>query len=206
MKNKNIEFPVFIVFEFVSVIIIVILLLLQVDHQADPAPNSLILALFTVGAAIGGVTVAWLIYEQLKAQHDQLKLTGGFNEAQVILQLHADFTQNNDIRYIYEKLEESRNDESVHLKKEDKTKISAYLTFFEAVYYLLNKGILKIGPVNDLFGYRFFLAVHNEDVQKLELIKDAGYYVDIFKLHKELTDYRKGKGEEILNDEHSLNK
>ena len=86
------------------------------------------------------------------------------------------------------------------MQKEVKLKtieISNYLTFFETMYLLLQERVIEIETLDDLFAYRFFIAVHNETIQKEKIIKTPYNFRNIFLLEKEWMEYRKRKGLKI---------
>ena len=72
----------------------------------------------------------------------------------------------------------------------EKSSISNYLTFFETLYILKNRGVIEFEIIDDLFAYRFFLAVHSELFQELKLKPQPENFRNIFKLEKEWLDYR----------------
>lgn len=55
----------------------------------------------------------------------------------------------------------------------------------ESVATLVNSGILRLNTINDLMAYRYFIAVNNPVVQKLELIPYKPYYNGCFTIFKE---------------------
>ncbi|MBP5082645.1 MAG: hypothetical protein J6104_00200, partial [Methanomicrobium sp.] len=82
----------------------------------------------------------------------------------------------------------------------DKVSIGIYLIFFETLYYFYKRDLIKIDDINDLFAQRFFIAVHNPDVQKY-LIKNCIFYKNVFKLYDELIKLRDDNGQFVLGDE-----
>jgi hypothetical protein len=179
--------------------VVIILLLFRVDKTVVAQENSWILAFCTIITAIGGVGAAVGIYIQLKSSKE-------LNEAQFIVSLNTNFTSNQDIINIFVLLEQSLKDGKDPFTANDKAKMTIYLTYFESIQLLLDRNILSYKLVNDLFAYRFFLAVHNKYFQDMELLKDASYYRDIFRLHKGWITYRKSVNEGILNEKFSLDK
>ena len=84
--------------------------------------------------------------------------------------------------------------------------ISNYLTFFESIYLLIEQKTIDISKLDNLFGYRFFLAVHNEMVQKKKLVGQPGNFKNIYKLEKLWMEYRLKNGgpESIVGYENRL--
>lgn len=72
-----------------------------------------------------------------------------------------------------------------------KSTVSNYLTFFETIYLLNERGVLGLDVIDDLFAYRFFLAVHSKFFQQEKLIAQPENFINIFCLEKEWIEYRK---------------
>jgi hypothetical protein len=147
----------------------------------------------SVVIAITEIVGIFAIWYQLKKQKD-------INIASFLMEFDQNFGEHKNI---YSKISQYQNDKSV-FTEQDIADIVAYLTFFESLYYFIQKGILTIEMVDNLFGYRFFIGVHNEFIQKFELIKDSQYYLNIYKLHAKWIDYRKKCGGFIPEKENSL--
>jgi hypothetical protein len=122
------------------------------------------------------------------------------------LDLNKEFNSNKDILNIFMKLEQYRKDKKNPFTDDDKHRMTLYLTFFELIYILINRKLISFEVINDLFVYRFFSAVHNKHVQEIELVKDAECYKNIFKLHYEWVNHRRGLHEKIMDEESSLDK
>lgn len=118
------------------------------------------------------------IWYQLKKQKD-------VEVANFLLQFEQSFLEH---KPIFGKIEMSK-DENL-LKREDVSDIVRYLTFYESLYYFIEKGVLDIEVVDDMFGYRFFLAVHNDFIQENNLYPFAEYYQNIFSLYEQWYAFR----------------
>jgi hypothetical protein len=136
-----------------------------------------------IGAAIGLIK---LIYESNK--------TRKLKEAEFVASLNRDFTSNNLICSLYQKLEHDyrKQDEPSKINEDDVVSFVVYLTFFETLHDLIVKGIIKIETIDDLFGYRFFIMIHNKVVQETEITapKLIDSYINIFKLYDKWTKHR----------------
>jgi ribosomal protein S18 acetylase RimI-like enzyme len=136
-----------------------------------------------IGAAIG---LLKLIYESNK--------TRKLKEAEFVASLNRDFNSNSLICALYKKLEHDfrKPKETSSIDDDDVVSFVVYLTFFETLHDLIQKGIIKIETIDDLFGYRFFIMIHNPTVQKQELTAPEliGSYVNIFKLYDKWTKHR----------------
>ena len=65
---------------------------------------------------------------------------------------------------------------------------------------------LTIDMFDDLFGYRFFIAVHNPYVQKQKLVKLPNNFRNLYRLERDWRKYREKKGTAVFHDEYSLDK
>ena len=70
-----------------------------------------------------------------------------------------------------------------------------YLVYLESFSTLITQKRVRIKDVDDLFGYRFFIAVNNPVMQKNELIPYAAFYQGIMKAYKVWTEYYKKHGD-----------
>lgn len=75
-----------------------------------------------------------------------------------------------------------------------KSQISNYLTFFETLYLLIENNAVSFRAIDDLFAYRFFLAVHSQYIQQMKLAPQPDNFANIFKLEHEWLEYRKKIG------------
>lgn len=130
----------------------------------------------------------------------QLRDTKNIQEAEFIVNLNQAFVSNEQYAAVYTKLENRSGQEEALTYIE----ISNYLTFFETMYILLMENVVEIKVMDDLFGYRFFLAVHNEEVHRMKLVSAPGNFKNIYKLEKIWMDYRKERAIPIFREENCL--
>lgn len=78
------------------------------------------------------------------------------------------------------------------------TVLYSYFTFFESIYLMNKKAVIKMSLLDDLFGRRFFVVVNCKEVQDLELRVNEKYYNNIFELYKKWKKYRIKKGNKDL--------
>lgn len=83
------------------------------------------------------------------------------------------------------------------LLKYPKSYVSNYLTFFETIYLLTQNNVISFDMIDDLFSYRFFLAVHHKFVQQTKLQAQPQNFKNIFILEKQWFEYRKRRGKNI---------
>lgn len=60
-----------------------------------------------------------------------------------------------------------------------------YLVHLEGIATLVNNGVLRLDAINDLMAYRYFIAVNNPVVQKLELDPYKEYYNGLVSINTE---------------------
>ena len=73
------------------------------------------------------------------------------------------------------------------------SQISNYLTFFEVLNILLKKERITREILDDLFAYRFFIAVRNPVIYRRKL--QHGNFANIRELHDIWLEYRNEKSE-----------
>lgn len=110
----------------------------------------------------------------------QLVASKEIARATFITELNKSFVENSDYLDVYNKLQNCLDGSCPCGKKcEDphdinkccnldisKGQISNYLTFFETIYLLKKDGVISFEVLDELFAYRFFLAVHSKIVQQ----------------------------------------
>jgi len=150
----------------------------------------------TTVTAVVGVFAIWF----------QMRKSKRLNEGEFIVNLNNQFVENKNISELFLKMEKyERTDKSKNVFYEDDiTKVAAYMTFFEVIFSLIERKIIKLWMIDDLFSYQFFLLLNNDRIQKLELIPCEKYYINVYKFYKMWKDYRKKHGLEILNEDNCI--
>lgn len=144
----------------------------------------------------------------------QFKRTERLNQSTYIMNLNNQFVNNSDMTLVEHVLElyyneyvlKTKNDNSnttdvssiklrlnLSLKSEDRQKLINYLVYLEALAAIVERNVLHIDVIDNLFSYRFFIAVNNPIVQEMELIPYEQYYKGIFSLSREWTTRYKEK-------------
>ena len=177
MKSKNYRIA------FGISILLVIICMLSVLVDKSKVQNIIV----TMTAVIGAIAI-WF----------EMKRSKDMAEGEFITSLNQSFLSGDDVKGLYRKL--INNEE---ITEDDKLSIVEYLTFFETIFLLINRDVISIKLVNDLFYYRFNIAIKNKYIQQLELIPDAKYYTNIYTLDYIWRKYRKKKFKET-NEENSL--
>lgn len=139
----------------------------------------------------------------------QMKRGERLNESNFIMNLNNQFVSNKDMTLVEHELEQCFNQYTVLLEEdgdvsledlkqlrlglsssrtsEDCQKLINYLVYLEALSALVSRRILHLDVIDDLFSYRFFIAVNNPIVQQNELHPYKPYYEGIYKLSEEWT-------------------
>ena len=140
----------------------------------------------TIIAVIAAVAF-WLEYREAKV----------LNEAQFIIEwelekYHAHY-RNNDLTSEYEAEFESR----FHIDEPKRQKLVNYLVHLEGITTLVSSGVLRLGAIDNLMSYRYFIAVNNPIVRKLELNDYSDYYKGCYSIYDSWVDLLKEKNVEI---------
>jgi len=79
------------------------------------------------------------------------------------------------------------------LTEEEATGLRSYLLFFCKMQALRRDGLLDLVGMDRMFGYRFFIAMHDRHVQRI-LRAEAGYLEQLYPLYNEWLTFRKKEG------------
>lgn len=145
-----------------------------------------------LSAILGVVLVAVELFQSRKVA-----------EADFLASLNNAFVTSEDYKEAY-MLFENYDFENCPDLDLDNVHISNYLTFFETFQLLIERGTLSISMLNDLFGYRFFIAVHNPYVQRKKLVKSPDNFKNLYLLEREWMEYRRKRKLPIFHEEYSL--
>lgn len=151
---------------------------------------------------------ASLVFYQLKIGNDAEKQQSNIDEARFVLQYNQAFIQDSNMCEVERLLEDSMLGKASLpiIRDENRQKFINYLVYLESLAPLVLTNVLTLSHVDDLFAYRFFLAVNNAEVQKDQLFEFPDYYRGCFKLYDEWTKYRTVNGLPILQQESALDK
>ena len=129
--------------------------------------------LTTLTAIIGAYAIWW----QLKREKD-------LKEAEFIMNYNTAFIGNPELTEIEKALEGYRKTGEFEFPESQRQSVINYLVYHEALAAMIFRGVLNIKNIDDLFMYRFFLAVKNPVIQKEEMCPEAQYYKGCLKLYK----------------------
>lgn len=141
----------------------------------------------TIIAIIAAVAF-WLEYHENKL----------LNEAQFIMELNEQFLSDSNLSYVEWELEKYFNryrkdaltedycetfEEQFDLEKRERQYLVNYLVHLEGIAALIKNGVIHLDAIDDLMSYRYFIAVNNPIVQKLELLEYSDYYMGCFAIY-----------------------
>ena len=184
----------------VSFISIILISIAVVTMSVFEVINDTFVSLITIITAIVGAFGIWL----------ELNKEQEINQASFILSINSDFYALGGKGTMYAADLEKMLDEDfsgvkkLELTKEHQTMVIQYLVWVKTLSSLINRRMIKISAIDDLFSYKFFVAINNPEIQKLELIPYKTAYRGIFKAHKIWKKYREKHGLEIYNEKTDL--
>lgn len=158
-----------------ALLVLIIIIVLSVNTIMAGGTFGDIIA--TITAVIGAAAI-WF----------EMKRSKDMAEGEFVINLNESFLNNDDVKLVYRKLISKEP-----LSEEDRLPITEYLTFFETIYLLLERGVASLPLIDDLFSYRYFLIVNDHIVQDMELIPDAQYYKNLYTLDHLWREYRRRK-------------
>lgn len=137
----------------------------------------------------------------------QLKKEADITEAEFLMNFNFTFLTTEKFVAMERALEAARKaNEPLVVTEENRQDLIDYLVYLESFAPLVLNKMVRLDVVDDLFSYRYFIAVNNEGVQKAELIPEGAYYRGCYSLYRVWKKYRKKKGLDIPMDETALDK
>lgn len=131
--------------------------------------------------AILAAVAFWLEYYENKL----------LNEAQFIMELNEQFLSDSNLSDVEWELEKYFNryrkneltkeyeeefEKKFALENRERQYLVNYLVHLEGVAALVSNGVIHLDAIDDLMFYRYFVAVNNPIVQRLELLEYPEYY------------------------------
>lgn len=138
--------------------------------------------------AIVAAVAFWLEYHENKL----------LNEAQFIMELNEQFLSDSNLSEVEWELEKYYNryrkdelteeycekfEEQFDLEKRKRQYLVNYMVHLEGIAALVNNGVIHLDAIDDLMSYRYFIAVNNPIVQKLELLEYPDYYKGCYAIY-----------------------
>lgn len=147
----------------------------------------------------------------------ELKRSKFINEANLIMQLNHQFISDCQMARVETKFEKFFSDQQASQSKNaveldldmtigcsDRQNVINYLVYLEGLAAIMERDVMDINLVDNVFAYRFFLALNNPVVQHEEIIKFAEYYHGCYRLYYKLLNKWKKENRNIPLKEFSL--
>lgn len=152
-----------------------------------------------VSAAEGLVAciAAGLVLYQLQIGDESTRHQTKVEEAEFILEYNRSFIENEKMTEMERYMEcqlTGVDKGSVNTMAAHRQEMINYLVYLEGLASCVHQGVLKLEEIDDLFAYRFFLAMNHPEVQSIDLIPYATYYRGCFMLYEKWLNYRMGCG------------
>ena len=145
-----------------------------------------------VQGVVAAIAAGLVLYE-LRNSEDLNRHQTSVEEAQFILEYNRSFIENGNMTNIERYLECMMTGIDYGTVKnlvENRQDIVNYLVYLEGLASCVHGGILELGRIDDLFAYRFFLAMNHPEVQSIDLLPYATYYRGCFQLYDKWLTYR----------------
>lgn len=180
---------------YYSVILIIVMLLVS-TLLLEEQIASRITTIVTVSTALIGAVALFIQYKRDK----------DVNQASFIVEYAKYFYSLNGTEELVMQLDEYRLGNKEVVKDMSYTAIVNYLFWCEELATLVQKNIIDIETIDNLFAYLFFLITNNKYIQERELVPQAEFYKGTFYLHKVWTEYKMKTKQPVITPEENLNK
>ncbi len=150
-----------------------------------------------IGEVMTAIAAASIIIVQLKQDQKGEEKHRKTAEAQFMLEYNKSFIENKDMCMVEHYLEQEVGGDPVtemSSLREQRQIFINYLVYLEGMASCVHQDQLAFESIDDVFAYRFFIAVNNPEVQSLELVRCAQYYRGCFRLYEEWVEYRESTG------------
>lgn len=179
---------------FIAIILSIVIQLFLVENATSiPLPIEYAELVVSITEGVVAAIAAGLVLYQLKDSKNIENKQYNTEEAQFILEYNQAFIENEDMaeieHYLECRLTDDEYDKITDLQG-NRQKLVNYLVYLEGLASCIHGGILEFEKIDDLFAYRFFLAMNHPEVQALELMPYATYYRGSFQLYDKWIDFR----------------
>ncbi len=178
---------------YYSIIFIIILLLVS-TLLLEEQIASRITTIITVSTALIGAVALFIQYKRDK----------DVNQASFMVEYAKYFYSLNGTEELVMQLDEYRLGNKEITKDMSYTAIINYLFWCEELAALIQKNIIDIETIDNLFAYLFFIITNNKYIQERELVPQAEFYKGTFYLHKVWTEYKLKTKQPIINPDEDL--
>lgn len=134
----------------------------------------------------------------------QFQRDKGVNEASFLLEFWKSFSENPKLIVIQRKCDADMYSDKTTFTDEDYDGILTYAEWLEALCAVINKEVISLDFISDMYSYIFFVFVNNKYVQEKELVSSAEFYEGIIKAYNTWVKYLKKHKKKVLLEENSL--
>lgn len=190
----------------VVVIFIGLIYFLLGFFSGDLLENGWISDIGSIGEVVVALAAALMIIYQLEQEKEIEQEENRIHEANFILQYNQIFLENENMQKAQSMLTnhyigiETLTDEKVY---DNLQKFVNYLVYLEGLAPLILNGVLNFENIDDLFAYRYFIAMNNPILQKISLREYPQHYRGCYKLYRIWRDYRIHKYCDVRNERYT---
>ncbi len=155
-----------------------------------------VLEVITVATAVIGAIALFFQFKRDKA----------INEASFIMEYWKNFSENDNFQKVMMKCDPKESEEEYTFTKEDHFDIVRYAQWIESLASIINRNVVSLESIDDLYGYIFFVFVNNKYVQDNELLPNKEYYKGTYSAYLIWLKYYKKNKRTVPFDSNSLDK
>lgn len=163
-----------------------------IGTSSEERNTALIDACDVLVAVVSGICIVY----QLKSDNDSEKKQHKVEQANFIFEYNVSFIENEKMNLVEQYLESSLTGgykDNLDLQGKDRQLLINYLVYLEGLATCVLEGIMSLSDVDNLFAYRFFLAMNHIEVQDIELVAFSRFYRGCYKLYEMWYRYRESK-------------
>lgn len=181
-------------------------ILLYESHLAGIDAVTLMVSICDVLASIvAGAFIVVQLRSDSEAEIERAKT----EEARFILEYNMSFIENKELCDIEHYLEDAithAGTGKIQSLSESRQSLVNYLVYLEGFASCVNQKLLQFEDIDNLFSYRFFLAMNHPEVQALEIIPYADFYRGSYQLFDKWYQYRmKNREKNYIDDVDNCN-
>jgi len=137
----------------------------------------------------------------------QLRREATIKESEFLMDFNFTFITTEKFVKLEHRLERYRiHGEPLNLTEDDRQDVIDYLVYLESLAPLVINRMVHLEIVDNLFSYRYFVAVNNPEIQAFELFPEAEFYRGCFEVYSMWKRYKTKKGRPIPLGETGLDK
>jgi hypothetical protein len=120
------------------------------------------------------------------------------------LEFWKSFSENPLLIGIQMKCDKDINAKKTCFSDEDYEGITIYAQWLEALCAIINREVVSLDFINNMYGYMFFVFVNNKYVQEKEILPNEKYYQGIIEAYGLWVKYLKKHNKEVMFEENSI--